>query len=97
MDNRDSLFSPDQFEYTILPAIGRSGVEIVVVRVKTGEQKRFYLAGEHSFESLHLHMCSLTDDLLTSFFVKGGKPPKKKAVQEQKTKIVDVYVLDPIS
>jgi hypothetical protein len=81
-------FSPDLFSYTVRDvddayewgahAVPRVGVVLALTFLTTGQKKEFYMAGTRPHDGLHAHMKSMTDDLLTSFFVKGGKPKKEK-------------------
>ena len=71
-------FSPDKFSYAFRPR--EQGVEIVLARLETGEEKVFYQAAARmdSLDSLKAHMNSLTDDLMMQWFQQRDRKPKKE-------------------
>lgn len=74
-------YDPTKYFYKILPAQGRPGVDVILVRLEVLDLKVFYLANQTvDSVGLNAHMQSMTDDLFTDFFVKGKEARKKKSV-----------------
>ena len=77
-------YDPTKYFIKVLPAQGRSGVDVVITRLEVLDVKMFYIAGQ-TIDSAGLlqHLDSMTDDLLIDFFVKG-KEARKLEKERQK-------------